>query len=177
MPNGVGNGDVPPPQRRKRGTPRSLSQTLRNFRVAGTHRPPQDLAACLHVGESTLRKWERPPQEYSIKFRALQKYQDHYGVPVGIIVAISQILAAARDNRDDHLQVYAAMLKFLLRRIDTPRRRKDAIARVLQNRRGPRQTTYSDWDNLLTILVIGAWGCVDGRLLESYKNEARLKLR
>jgi hypothetical protein len=152
-----------------------LSRALRKFREEGTWRSAGFIAEKLGVGESTVRKWEMPPDDYSIRFEVLQKYQDHYGVPVGIIVSIAGILAAARDNRDDHLQVWAAMLRVLYERVATPEQRKETVARVLKNK-SPEQTNYADWDNLLGILIMGVWGAVPHQLLETYQNRRRLQL-
>lgn len=184
--------DVPPDFDIRRETPRSLSQTLRMIRTKGNKSPIEKMAKRLNVGESILRRWERPPElEVEISLRNIQRYQDLIGVPSSIIQSISQILAAARDNRPELLEVLAIMLGKLAQRIGTARDRTAAIDLVLgtgKKRRRPEDTLYSDWDNLLDLLIgevfwapelntIITSGPAKGKpLREAFVYQARLRL-
>jgi len=167
----------PPPFLLTRGTPRSLSRTLRHMRTIGVPRTQRQMAARLRVTYANLRNFEKPNRvDFSIRFQNLQRYQDLLGLPVTIIVAISQILADARDDEQRRLAAMGKMLRAVSLRISTPAKRRGLIREVLQPHTGgdPAKTTYDDWDNLLGSLIFTAWSAVDINLRNSFVNVDRL---
>src|SRR5207247_627597 len=83
-------------------------------------------------------------------------YQDLLGIPLGIIVVISQILADARDGNPKRLEVMARMLGALHARIDTKEKRREAIADLRQGKKKEEGIPYAAWDNFLAILILAA---------------------
>lgn len=166
--------DRPPPYELVRGTPRSLSRTIRKLRDVGVARTRVEMARSIGMSEEYLKKWETPRDVLSkISFHDMQRLQDFLGLPVGIIVLISQIVAAARDNRADHLKVIAEMMRALLRRIDTAEDRAKAITTILQKTAAPHETTFADWDRLIVPLIEDAYGSVTKEDRAAYVNQVR----
>jgi hypothetical protein len=156
-------------------TPRSVKRTLRKLREEGAKRTITEMATALRIADETLEKWEGRREEltHALKVQDLQRYQDELGIPTGIILLISQVLAGARDGRVDHLEVLAGMMRALAARIATRKRRRQAVDDVQQGR-GPDATTFRDWDNHLVILIGAVWGAVPSQLRETFRNPARI---
>jgi hypothetical protein len=170
--------DRPPARDPIRRTPRSLSRTLRKLRESGYHRSQAQMAEKLLVRRGKVEDMENPrPLEKELSVYDLLRYQDFLGMPTSVILAISQIFAAARDNRRGHLELLAGMLGRLHELINTPDKRRDLIEQIYKpgERREPERITYEDWDNLLAILIMAAWSGAPRRLREGFRNMDRLK--
>ena len=155
-------------------TPRSLKRALRKVRMDGGSRTIAGMAKDLRIARETLEKWEGQREEltHALKVQDLQRYQDVLGIPSGIMLLISQILAAARDGRTDHLEVMAAMMNVLWRRIATVKKRRGAVADV-QEGKEPHATTFRQWDNYLGVLIGSVVGAVPNALRKSFENPER----
>lgn len=169
------SSDYAPPGKPGRGTPRSLSRTLRQLRVFGRRQTLASMAQNLEVAVGTLRKYEKPNETYTIRVKDVQRYQDHLGFPVGVIIAISQIMAAARDQEIEHLEVLSGMLGALVARIDTPPKREECIRKITRSAGLPQRERFSDWDTLLASLVGDAEASVSLELREKFMNPERLR--
>jgi transcriptional regulator with XRE-family HTH domain len=151
-----------------RGTPRALSQTLRQLREGGEGRTFEEMAEALAMSVGKLRKLERSGPDYQITYKSLQRYQDFLGIPVSVIVLIFQIVAAARDKNSKKLEVLSTMLERLAGQIATDAKRNAAIDQI--TRTGTTQK-YRDWDRLLNTLFAVT---INRLRLDPYKNAARL---
>ena len=182
------SADRPPKRDLRRMTPRSLKRTLLMLRKSGAVREGKEMADRLCTTEGTLNSWEgRSEGEliYELKLVDLQRYQDTLGIPTGIILLISQILAASRDGNWQHLAVMAGMMQALAARIDTPRKRKQSIADAQGvyesgegkgNQKTADDTTFEDWDNFLVTPIGVVWGAVSADLRRSLLNPARMRV-
>jgi transcriptional regulator with XRE-family HTH domain len=170
--------DRPPARDPIRKTPRSLSRTLRKLRESGYHRSQAEMAEKLLVSRRKVEDLENArPLTKELSVFDLLRYQDFLGMPTSIILAVSQIFAAARDNKPKHLQVLAGMLGKLVELIATREKRTELIEQIYTpgQRRKPEATTYEDWDNLLVVLIMAAWSGAPRRLREDFRNLERLK--
>lgn len=155
-----------------RKTPRSLGHTLRALRTTGKKQSRDEWAKSIHVHPNTLKKWERPDDvNFELSIQDVQRYQDLLGIPVGIIVCISHVLSAARDNQPKQLEALRHMLGALYAKLESPERRIDAIKRISQN-----PTDLRRWDTLLSSLILRVYADDDisTDLLEAWRNPNRL---
>lgn len=174
----VTRSQVPALASYERKTPRSLKRTLVMLRESGAKRTVQEMADWLRVGKTKMNNLEgtRKAEEmsYEMTILDLQRYQDVYGIPTGITMLISQILAAARDNRPKHLEVIAGMARALVERIDSSDKRKAAIAELRGDPEFDPAESYAPWDNYIFVLVGAVWGAVPRKVRTSMLNPERM---
>lgn len=178
--------DQAPPQNIARMTPRTVKRTLYMIRVAGAERSPEYMRDLLAVSEERFKEFEgiavtkKPELGIEIAISDLLRYQDAYGIPTGIILLMSQILAAARDDRPDHLEVIAKMAEALAGRINDPPKRQQAIEDVrgdLAKTDKVPQLAYEFWDNYLFTLLGSVMASVPRAVRLSMTNSDRLILQ
>jgi len=108
------------PGRYHRTPPPLLARTLHLLRT----RPPEQqlelLAETFGVSANTLRNWEREGGTTAIPLHALQKYQDFFGIPVGVTLTIAHLASLARDGDTQRLAVLAKTLNAVANRVLKP---------------------------------------------------------
>lgn len=152
----------------ERKTPRSLVRTLVALRAHPPYCTPTDMAARLGQGIQTFKQWEDPTLDLQLKVQVLQRYQDELGIPMGIILIISQILSAARDDRREQLQVLAKMFRSLLKHVDTEQT-QDKTMTIVNSR-----TSYGGWDRLLSHLIEDIYTTPTTVELNAWKHPQRI---
>lgn len=98
--------------------PRMLGLTLTHIRQRPLEKTQEQLGKALDVNPTTIGRWENAD---SIDLAVLKRYQDWYGIPNGIILCISHLVASARDanladsetERDRHRDNVVAIAKMM----------------------------------------------------------------
>jgi transcriptional regulator with XRE-family HTH domain len=143
--------EVPSKRNAYRKTPRMLARCLSVLRRSTPETSVEEMAERLAVAEATIRKWERPDDDQGIRYAYLERYQDWYGVPVGVFLMISHMAAAVRDERQDELKTLARMMRLLADRVLKRGNNVDLIK--VPQREKPVDQSFDDWDRVLADLI------------------------
>jgi len=158
----------PPAYVLERITPRSLVRTLMILRTHPPGYEPAAMAERLAIGVQTFRQWETQALDLRLPVQVLQRYQDLLGIPMGVILVISQALSAAREGKEQQLVVLSKMLQAIVERIATTAARAEAVAMV-KGRPG-----IAGWDRLLGHLIERSYSAVTDAEIKAWTLPKRL---
>lgn len=166
---------VAPPAGPDRLTPRMLARVLKKTRETGTDTGIALWAKEFGIAQSTLRKWENPPENFALDVNKMLGYQDFKGIPASVFFVIAQFGAAVRDNKPDRLKLLAEILERLTARVLRP----EPLAHVMSYiPPGSNPLHVHLWDNLLADLLMTVWAMVaDEARSKVWRDEQRAIMR